>query len=71
MKLIKLGIRGKILNIIRSMYDSVKSKVKYINELSNSFEYHLGVRQGECLSPLYSLCLLMILKACLLNMVQM
>lgn len=51
MKLIKLGIRGKILNIVRSMYDSVKSKVKYMNELSTSFECHLGVRQGECLSP--------------------
>lgn len=51
MKLIKVDIKGKILNIIRSMYDGVKSKVKYMNELSNSFERHLGVRQGECISP--------------------
>ena len=28
-KLIKLGIRGKILNIVRSMYNVVKSKIKY------------------------------------------
>ena len=30
-KLIKMGIREKILNIIRSMYFSVKSRVKYCN----------------------------------------
>jgi hypothetical protein len=33
------------------MYTSVKSRVKYNNEVSNSFECTLGVRQGECLSP--------------------
>ena len=27
-KLIKLGIRGKILNIIHSLYNCIKSKVK-------------------------------------------
>ena len=51
-KLIKLGLRGKILNIIRSMYSSVKSRVKYCNEIGNEFYCSLGVRQGECLSPL-------------------
>lgn len=51
MKLIKLGLRGKMLDIIRSMYDSIKSKVKFLNELSNEFSCSLGVRQGECLSP--------------------
>ena len=50
-KLIKLGVKGKMLNIIQSMYSSVKSKVKYDNELSNDFDSYLGVRQGECLSP--------------------
>ena len=50
-KLIKLGLRGNILDIIRSMYDSVKSRVKYENMLSNEFSCVLGVRQGECLSP--------------------
>ena len=50
-KLIKLGLRGNILNIIKSMYNSVKSRVKYCNELSSEYECHLGVRQGECLSP--------------------
>lgn len=33
------------------MYTNVKSKVKYMNNLSDSFECTLGVRQGECLSP--------------------
>ena len=53
-KLIKLGVRGKILEVIRSMYKNIKSKVKYIvymNTLSDEFSCFLGVRQGECLSP--------------------
>ena len=50
-KLIKLGIRGKMLNIIKSMYEDVKSRVKFNNELSEPFDSYLGVRQGECLSP--------------------
>ena len=50
-KLIKLGIRGKVLNIIRSMYESVKTRVKYQNQLSDEYDCVLGVRQGECLSP--------------------
>ena len=50
-KLIKLGVRGKILSVMRGMYSTVKSRVKYQNELSTDFECYLGVRQGECLSP--------------------
>ena len=50
-KLIKLGIRGKILEVIRSMYKCIKSKVKNMNTLSSEFTCYLGVRQGECLSP--------------------
>ena len=38
------------------MYDSVKSRIKYRNELSEEYTCVLGVRQGECLSPfLFSL----------------
>ena len=51
-KLIKLGLRGQILNIIKAMYNSVKSRVKFCNQLGNGFCCALGVRQGECLSPL-------------------
>ena len=49
-KLIKLGVRGKMLNVIKSMYECVKSKVKYNNVLSEEFTCTLGVRQCECLS---------------------
>ena len=51
-KMIKYGLRGKILNIIMSMYSKVKSKVKFNNQTGNDFSCRLGVRQGECLSPL-------------------
>lgn len=50
-KLIKYGVRGKILNVIQSMYRNIKSKVKYDNSLSSDFTSFVGVRQGECLSP--------------------
>ena len=51
-KLIKLGLRGRILNIVKSMYANVKSKIKFSNKIGNEFFCSLGVRQGECLSPL-------------------
>ena len=51
LKLIELGIRGKILNVIMSMYNNVKSKVKFNNEKGEEFRCYTGVRQGECLSP--------------------
>lgn len=50
-KLIKLGVRGKILNIIMSMYNNVKSRVKFNTAKGKEFVCHTGVRQGECLSP--------------------
>ena len=50
-KLIKIGVRGEMLNIIQSIYSTVKSKVKNINILSEAFACNIGVRQGECLSP--------------------
>lgn len=50
-KLIKLGIRGKMFNIVKSIYNNVKSRVKHDNTLSDLFTCNIGVRQGECLSP--------------------
>ena len=50
--LIRLGVIGKLLNVIRSMYDCIKSRVKVSNTLSNELSCMLEVRQGECLSPL-------------------
>ena len=50
-KLIKLGVRGKILNVIMSVYKHVKSRVKLDCSIGIGFECKLGVRQGDCLSP--------------------
>ena len=51
-KLIKYGVRGKMLDIIMSMYKNIKSRVKLDNKLSQEFSCMTGVRQGECLSPI-------------------
>ena len=50
-KLIKIGVRGHMLDIIKSMYNTVKSRVKNNNTLSEAFSCNIGVRQEECLSP--------------------
>ncbi len=50
-QLLQIGIRGKMFNIIRSIYTDVKTKVKFNTNLSEEFAYILGVRQDECLSP--------------------
>lgn len=50
-KLIKIGVRGHMLDIIKSIYNAVKSRVKNKNTLSEAFTCNIGVRQGECLSP--------------------
>ena len=42
MKLIKLGIRGNILKNFKSMYCTVKSRVKLGNKLSDAFECFFG-----------------------------
>ena len=55
-KMIKAGVNGKILTIIRSMYNCVKTKVFSNGVMSDPFYCSLGVRQGKCLSPfLFSL----------------
>lgn len=58
-KLIKMGIRGKILNIIRSMYFSVKSRVKYCNKIGNEFCILVSGRENVC-PHCYFPCFLMI-----------
>ena len=50
-KLIKLGVRGRMLSIIKSIYANIKSRVRFNNSLSEEFSCMLGVRQGESLSP--------------------
>ena len=50
-KLFKQGFQGKILRVIKSMYENVKSRVKHCGNMSEIFEYSLGLRQGEIMSP--------------------
>lgn len=55
-KLWKSGSRGRLLNVISSIYDNVRSCVKLNGKLSAMFDLHVGLLQGESLSPmLYSL----------------
>ena len=50
-KLLSIGINGKMIIIIRSMYNCIKTKVFTSGIKSDVFYSTLGVRQGECLSP--------------------
>ncbi|XP_053403102.1 uncharacterized protein LOC128558242 [Mercenaria mercenaria] len=51
-KLIKEGINGKILNVMRAMYTEVKSCIKHFNTLSDFFSCEMGLFQGEITSPI-------------------
>ena len=51
-KLVKEGISGKFLNIVKNMYQKSKSCVLVNGEKSQFFSSFAGVRQGEILSPL-------------------
>ena len=51
-KLISCGISGKVLRVILNMYKSIKSCVMANGMQSEFFESHVGLRQGENLSPL-------------------
>jgi len=46
-----LGIRGKMLDLIQSIYSHVSSRVRVSSERGEIFESFLGVRQWDCLSP--------------------
>ena len=50
-KLINYGITGKKLQLIKSLYLNIKSRVKFENKLSDSFSCLLGAQQGDCMSP--------------------
>ena len=51
-KLIKYGVNGKMLNVIKGMYARVKSFVLLNGKRSDYIIASKGVRQGENLSPL-------------------
>ena len=48
-KLIKCGIDGKFLKIIRSLYEKIKLRVKSLNSLSDLYTCDVGLLQGEIL----------------------
>ena len=50
-KLLKHGIRGKILTIIQNMYKEIKSCITVNGNSSGFFSCEKGVRQGENLPP--------------------
>ena len=51
-KLIKYGVDGKLLKLLRSMYSAVKSCVRHLNTLSDFFSSDIGLFQGEIMSPI-------------------
>lgn len=52
LKLIEYGVSTKMITMLRSMYNSVKSCVQVNGSLSEYFDSYMGVKQGESLSPL-------------------
>jgi hypothetical protein len=55
-KLLKHNINGKLIKVIRSMYDDIQLCVKHANNVSDFFSCKTGLLQGEINSPiLYSL----------------
>jgi hypothetical protein len=51
-KLMQYGASTKIVNMLRKIYESVKSCVRVNSEYTDFFESHMGLKQGEPLSPL-------------------
>ena len=54
--MLKYNISGKLLTVIKNMYDHIRSCVQFNGERSMFFQCNNGLRQGENLSPvLFSL----------------
>ena len=50
-KLMSINVSGKILNVIKNMYDDIKSCISFNGIQTAFFARKNGVRQGENLSP--------------------
>ena len=48
----KLKINEWIIQIVKSMYDNARSKVRITNSYNNPINVSAGVHQGSVLSPL-------------------
>ena len=51
-KLNKFNINGKCLNVIKNIYENSNSRITTTEGPSAFFPCDIGVRQGDCLSPL-------------------
>ena len=51
-KLIKLGISGRMLEALKSLYNEVKCAVRINGQISDWFDVKIGLKQGCILSPL-------------------
>ena len=51
-KVLEQGINGNVLRVVKNMYENAKSCLKVNDEISETFNCNIGVRQGENLSPL-------------------
>ena len=51
-KLAKSGIQGKLLSVIKALYNQVKSCIGIDGQLSEYFCNNIGLMQGEVLSPI-------------------
>lgn len=52
LKLIRYGVSSRMVSMLRKIYDVVASCVRVNSEYTDFFESHMGVKQGEPLSPL-------------------
>ena len=51
LKLVRYGVTGKLLNLMKTMYSKLKSCVKSDGIFSEFFDCKVGLMQGESLSP--------------------
>ena len=51
-KLLAHNVNGKILTVVKNMYESAKSAVRLGHNIGKSFNCKIGVRQGDNLSPI-------------------
>ena len=56
----KNNVESKFFNILQDMYDICQSAVKISNRHSEYFNVEMGVKQGDSLTPLYIIIILMI-----------
>ena len=59
-----------MLRFVKNMYAKVKSCVKSCNTFSDCFEYSVGLRQGEVISPILVSSILEDLELCLQNYIN-